>query len=328
MAADFNSAILGLLMQGTGNNNNSWGDNLNNFVFAYLEQAIAGFVNKAVTGGPISLTAAEHRAGMLRFSGTLTSNVIVTVDNTSKRWRIGNVTTGNFVLLIKTASGNPTEIPQGTWKDIICDGANSLIRLDHADVGKLVMHCGTTAPPGTLAAAGGTYVRADHPDLYNVIGTTWGPGNGITTAGLPDFVSNNRFMRAAGGSLSVGTYQTSQNKAHSHSVSGTPAVGSLTTDSQGSHTHTATVNDPGHSHNALQPTQSRNDGTSVASLFAFATLQATSSNTTGISVTNASAGAHTHTVTGTLTAGSLGTVSDGGTEARPENGAVLVCIIV
>ncbi|MBR0741156.1 hypothetical protein JQ581_29915 [Bradyrhizobium liaoningense] len=50
------------------------------------------------------------------------------------------------------------------------------------------------------------------------------------------------------------------------------------------HQHNVFLRDPGHNHTAYQPTQNRNDGTSTLSFFAFATLQATSTNTTGITI--------------------------------------------
>ena len=43
-------------------------------------------------------------------------------------------------------------------------------------------------------------------------------------------------------------------------------------------------------------------------------------------VTNGSAGAHTHNITGAPGLGTLATASQGGTEARPESAAVLICI--
>ncbi|MET3308114.1 hypothetical protein [Bradyrhizobium diazoefficiens] len=50
------------------------------------------------------------------------------------------------------------------------------------------------------------------------------------------------------------------------------------------HGHAVYLRDPGHAHTAYQPTQTRNDGTSTASFFAFATQQATSTNTTNITI--------------------------------------------
>lgn len=331
MPSDTNSALLGLLMQATGNNNNTWGDNLNNFVFAYLEQAIAGYVTKTVTGGADTLSAAQHRAGMVEFAGTLTSNCTVTVDNVSKRWRIFNNTDGAYVLLLKTASGDAIEIPQGTHKDVVCDGADNLYREDEDEVGNAVVHFGTTAPAGTLAASGGTYVRADHPNLYNKIGTTWGAGNGATTAGLPNLTDTNRFLRAAGGSLAVGTYQSSQNKAHTHTTSASTTV-TASTDSQGSHSHTATSTDGGHAHSnpsaGLAQAGPDNGGVVGMSGNTYGGAGTPNNTNTGfasITTSIASNGAHTHTVTASATT-TVTVNSDGGTEARPESAAVLICI--
>ncbi|WP_049820077.1 phage tail protein [Bradyrhizobium japonicum] len=333
MPSDTNSALLGLLMQATGNNNNTWGDNLNNFVFEYLEQAIAGYVTKSVTGGAATLTAAQHRAGMIEFSGTLTSNCTVTVDNISKRWRIFNNTDGAYVLLMKTASGTAIEIPQGTHKDVVCDGNDVLYREDEDEVGNFVLHGGTTAPPGTLACSGGTFVRADHPNLYDKIGTTWGAGNGVTTAGLPNLTDTNRFLRAADGTtIAVGTYQSNQNKAHTHagaSFSGT--TGNISADH--SHTYSGSTGsesaDHVHSYTSPGGTNSSTGGGSF-------TIYNTGSPSFITSSSGRSAG-HTHSFSGTTSgvssnhthtfSGTTGTIpSDGGTEARPESAAVLVCI--
>lgn len=328
MPSDTNSALLGLLMQATGNNSNTWGENLNNFVFTYLENAVAGYTQVPVTGGADTLTAAEHRSAVVEFTGTLTSNCTVTIDNTAKRWRFFNNTTGAYVLLVKTASGTAIEIPQGTHKDVVCDGADNLYRMDEADVGNFVHHGGTTAPAGTLACSGGTFVRADHPDLFAAIGTTWGVGNGVTTAGLPNLTDTNRFLRAAGGSVAVGAYQASQNKSHTHTGSGT-------TSSDGSHTHTFTGSAGG-----VTVTTSRNvpstagpisstPTVSTGSLYApysgsgspdWSTINSMSGTFTPVgSVLDA--GSHSHTYSFTTSTGSAD-----GTEARPESAAVLVCI--
>lgn len=329
MPFDTNSALLGLLMQATGSNNNTWGDNLNNFVFAYLEQAIAGYVTKTVTGGAATLTAAQHRAGMIEFTGTLTSNSTVTVDNISKRWRIFNNTDGAYVLLMKTASGTAIEIPQGTHKDVVCDGNDILYREDENEVGNFVLHGGTTAPPGTLACSGGTFVRADHPNLYDKIGTTWGAGNGVTTAGLPNLTDTNRFLRAAGGSLAVGTYQASLVGAHTHTASATTTLGGSTA-SDGSHTHTATSTDAGHSHTngaaSLAGSNNNNGGGGGAFGAVVGTVSVTGTGFASITTTVTSGGAHTHSLAGGTATTTVTVDANVGAETRPESAAVLVCI--
>ena len=45
------SSILGITLQGTGDNNNNWGVILNESALVPLERAIAGNISHAVTGG-------------------------------------------------------------------------------------------------------------------------------------------------------------------------------------------------------------------------------------------------------------------------------------
>ncbi|MFA5951555.1 MAG: hypothetical protein WC807_14850 [Hyphomicrobium sp.] len=126
MPADTNSTLLGLLLQGTGNNSNSWGENLNNFVFTYLENAVAGYSAISVNGGSDTLTAAQHRTMLLDFTGTLAAEQTVEVDNTTKRWIVRNATTGAYALKFKTASGTAVTIPQGGICELWCNGNDTL----------------------------------------------------------------------------------------------------------------------------------------------------------------------------------------------------------
>jgi hypothetical protein len=178
-----------------------------------------------------------------------------------------------------------------------------------------------------LELNGATYNTADYPDLALFYGA------GGSTFVVDDMYTNGRFPRSRSASVAVGTTQANQNKAHTHAVSGS-------TDSQGDHGHTATstVTDNGHFHfvaaseNSVTTLSSSNyfskswsvvgdgayqgQGTATA-----ATLGKSSTETTGITVatTNATSGAHTHSVTGTA-------ASDGGTEARPEAIAMIFAV--
>lgn len=55
-----------------------------------------------------------------------------------------------------------------------------------AMVGQIIMFGGTTPPGGWKKCDGSAISRADYSALFNVIGTTWGSGNGTTTFNLPD----------------------------------------------------------------------------------------------------------------------------------------------
>lgn len=330
MPADTFSPFLGITLQGTGNNNNAWGDILNASAMKMLERAIAGNASHAVTGGTLALDTLVPPAGLSpaldhihTFTGVLASAQVVQMPNVSKTWYIFNNTSGAFPFTVKTAGGaggQIVQIPQGTGKYVICDGANGMLRLDRDAVGEFVY--AATVNPGTLECTGASLLKTDYPDLYAKIGTTFGSVDGLHFT-LPLLNDTGRFLRSRTGSLALGTYQANLNASHSHTVTGTPAVGTLTTDSQGAHVHTIT--DPGHAH------------TTNAALSGAATIQTVgggqntvgpgatvNSNTTGISIN--SAGAHTHNVTGSLTLGSLATATSGGAEARPEALAVIISI--
>lgn len=333
MVADSYSARLGLIEQGTGNNNNNWGTIFNSSFTDLLDRAVWGMDTRAVTGGALDLSAGtlpplgpSPVAGSIQnFTGVLTSNETVTFPSIGGRWIIYNNTTGAFSLLLKTAAmGTPIQIPQGHSVDVICDGT-LLYRRDANQVGRVFYHASGAVPGGSLQMAGQSLLRASYPDLFAVIGTIYGAVDG-THFTLPKLDDTGRYIRSTSGSLALATSQSNQNAAHTHTVTGAPAVGSLTTDSQGSHSHTANVTDPGHFHTgALNPAAAYNSPGGATAVAGNSTTN-TGSAVTGISVAIVAAGAHTHTVTGTLTAGTLATGSSGGTEARPESIVMLACI--
>ncbi|MGB0562154.1 MAG: phage tail protein [Spirulinaceae cyanobacterium] len=80
--------------------------------------------------------------------------------------------------------------------------------------GTLISFAGTEPPSGYLAADGSAVSRSTYANLYSVIGTTYGEGDGSTTFNLPDF--RGRFIRGLAPGRNLNDYQASQNKSHSH----------------------------------------------------------------------------------------------------------------
>lgn len=222
MTADTYSNTLGYLIMGTGNDNNIWGTNANSAVFQILEDAIANALTSTVTGGTLDLSgspppaaASQTRYATLVFNGTLGSNQLVKVPNLTKRWQIQNATSGAFALQIQTPSGSPILIPQGMYCDVWCDGSNNLTRVG-AKTGQFVAHGATSPPAGAVINDGAAYSRSIYSELYNIIGTTWGAGNGTTTFNVPNTQNTARFLRSSGAGLAVGTYQANKNLSHTH----------------------------------------------------------------------------------------------------------------
>lgn len=332
MAADTYTARLGLIKQGTGNNNNNWGDIFNSSFADLIDRALWGIDTHAVTGGALDLSAGSLPpaapspvAGAVQaFTGVLTSTETVTFPSIAGKWTIFNNTTGAFSLLLKTAAmGTPIQIPQGTFVDVICDGT-TLFRKDRNHVGRVYYSASGLLPIGALQMGGQSLLRADYPDLFTAIGTTYGSVDG-THFNVPDVQTAGRFIRSTTASLTLGTTQANQNAAHTHTVTGAPGAGSLTTDVQGNHAHTANVSDPSHAH-VYNTTSGSTTGGGAFAIPSNGSTN-TSFNLTGISVSIVAAGAHAHNVTGAPSVGSLGTASSGGTEARPESIAMIACIL-
>jgi microcystin-dependent protein len=345
MTADTYSAILGFLDQGTGNNNNTWGDNCDISVFAILEKAICGYTTRAITGGTTDLSGTPPPAGptqpleyIQNLTGALGSDHTIIVPNLAKTWVFRNNTSGAFGVLIKTTSGTAVCVPQGTTKLIFCDGNNICRRLDQDSVGEIFWYGGTTVPNGAAECDGSTISRAGLGiDLFAKIGTTWGVGNGSTTFTLPDGKTAGKFLRSRTGAVTVGTSQADQNQSHTHTLT------AVTVNAGGDHNHggatgaggahTHTINDPGHTHVIHHDLAINKLGNSGGSPIATINVSqgttdgGTDSATTGITINAAvdhthsiaSSGTHTHTISGS-------TDTSGSSEARPTNLSVMMCI--
>jgi len=98
-------------------------------------------------------------------------------------------------------------------------------------VGSYIQHAGPTAPTGFIACDGAAVSRTTYADLFDVIGTTYGAGNGSTTFNLPDARglvmvgagAHGTMTKAANGAFdggSVGATRNDQMQRHLHTVYG------------------------------------------------------------------------------------------------------------
>ena len=95
------------------------------------------------------------------------------------------------------SNSNDTSIATTAW-------VNSKISANQANVptGIIIPFAGSSIPAGFLLCNGAAVSRTTYAKLFNVIGTTWGAGDGSTTFKLPD--ARGRFPEGANGNL--GTY--------------------------------------------------------------------------------------------------------------------------
>lgn len=123
--ADVTTTLLQLLLQETGNNNNSWGSLLND-TLSRIEKAIADDQAVSTTGGDTTLTNDQSVNAILAVSGTLSSNANIIVPTRTKAWIVKNGTAGAFTVTVKTSAGTGIVVPQGESALLYCDGTNVL----------------------------------------------------------------------------------------------------------------------------------------------------------------------------------------------------------
>jgi microcystin-dependent protein len=88
-------------------------------------------------------------------------------------------------------------------------------------VGDVVAHAARTPPYRTLECDGSTISRTTYSDLFSVIGTTFGSGNGSSTFKIPDlrgeFIRGWANGRGVDSGRSFGSFQGDSYKSHNHS---------------------------------------------------------------------------------------------------------------
>jgi hypothetical protein len=132
MASSY-STDLKLELMVTGENAGTWGTKTNTNL-NLLQQAIAGYQDVSIAGGAqtttlvmTDATISNARNAVLKFSGTITGNQIVTMpDGIEKTYILYNGTSGAFTVQFKTASGSgPTfSTTDKGFKLVYSDGTN------------------------------------------------------------------------------------------------------------------------------------------------------------------------------------------------------------
>lgn len=298
MTADTTTPNLGLLLQGTGNNNNAWGQDLNDQVFSRLDKAVAGMVTVATTGGTYTLSADEALAAYIRLTGTLTSDLVLVVPDTDKIYNIINSTdqSGGFFTRLKCATAAAAaSVPGGFSVTTVFVMGALPQRADASLCGSYVY--GALASPGcALECDGALYKRTALPSLFSLIGTTFGSTDS-TNFRVPLASDTGRFLRSRAGAVTAGTSQANQNKSHTHTGSGSTSTESANHTHTGSGTTAGASND--HTHNGSGTTSIQSaDHTHTGS----GATSGQSVNHTHSGTTAGASNGHTHTGSGATSA--------------------------
>ncbi|MEO1198809.1 MAG: DUF2793 domain-containing protein [Pseudomonadota bacterium] len=179
---------------------------------------------------------------------------------------------------------------------------------DGLPVGSIIWHAAATPPPGFLVCDGSAKSRHDFSNLFAVIGTIYGNGNGATTFNVPDlrgeFVRGWDDGRGVDVGRSLGASQSDVFKSHTHS-------GATSIDGSHSHSTGDDVHDKFVVVDKAVSSQAIGESGSGATAFAQGSLDL--DNRGSIEVV----GDHAHSFT---------TSATGDGETRPRNVALLACI--
>jgi hypothetical protein len=189
---------LGIELMATGENAGTWGTKTNTNL-QIVEKAIAGYVEQAVTSGgttALSITDGDAtestsvaRHAVIKLTGTITGNSIVTVpDSIEKVYIVTNGTSGAYTVQFKTASGTGITfgVSEKTTRLVYSDGTNLV---DAGFGGSLDLE----GRELVLDADGDTTITADTDDQID-----------IKIAGADDFqFTANTFTAQSGSSIVV-----------------------------------------------------------------------------------------------------------------------------
>lgn len=342
--ADTSTTNLLLTNQTTGGNPNTWGD-IADTNFETIDNKLGDVQAISTTGGDTALTSTQEIVNALNVTGTLVSNATITFSGRGGAWLIRNATTGSFTVTARTGVNTGTEIPQGTTKLVYCCISSDIASTTTPaakGVGEVFHTAGATCPDDSLSSYGQAISRTTYADLFAIIGTTYGVGDGSSTFNVPDLrgrvfageddaggTSANRLTAAtadtlngdtlgATGGVETQTIAEAELPSHthtgpSHTHTGPSHTHTGTTASNGSHTHTFTDNGTG--------SVNRESGS-----------QGTADNGANNGESTSSDGAHTHTITtdagGTDATGASGTGATGATGSGTALGVMQPTIVV
>jgi len=219
---------LGLELMVTGENSGTWGDKTNTNL-ELIQQGFAGYQEVSIAGGAQTTalavtdgTISNGRNAVIKFTGTITGNQVVTIPDTiEKIYVFENGTTGAFTVQVKTVSGtgptftavnkgqkfvyaNGTDVidielgvPGGTDKQIQFNDNGAFGGITMGTAGQVLTTDGTTASFGDISggASWQAVITADPANAVAGNGYFCNTTGGAFTVTLPtvatigDFIS-------------------------------------------------------------------------------------------------------------------------------------------
>jgi hypothetical protein len=306
-----------------GEKTGTWGTITNDNLGVIIEDAISGLASVSVTSANQALTAQngaadQSRCAAVSLTTTTGAPFNVYVPPVTKLYVIQNASSftatvyASTVLGNTTAAGSGTAIPAGRSVLVRCDGTNVFDQFNH--VVNNMSFGGNISVAGDASVTGTTTLLDDlilggSPGTSGQVVVSQGAGNppawgNAFVAGMIMMWSGTIATIPSGWLLCNGSSGTPDLRdrfivgatSDDAGVAKTNITGSLTQTGGSkdaivvSHTHTATVTDPGHTHSITFDAEVTSGNLYNGGGFGRTTTRNTGSSSTGISVSNSTAG--------------------------------------
>jgi microcystin-dependent protein len=239
--------VSNLHFESTGNNRLQYtGSNAYNLVAGGTTVAT---VNTSAVQFPLQLTANTISTNSLNVSNTISTNTLNVANTISTNTlNVANLMTSNSIT-VRTVSANGSN---GTAGQVLTSSGSanvywSPIVADSIPLGTVVDFAGTSAPSKWLFGFGQNVSRSTYAELFAILGTTYGAGDGSTTFGLPDLRGRVIAGKDDMGGTSANrlTNQSGGLNGDTLGATGGAETHTLTTAQLAAHTHTYNISLPG-----------------------------------------------------------------------------------
>lgn len=175
------------------------------------------YLAKSVAGGvDVTLSESESQNSVLVFSGGLTANINVVVPARGRQWKVINATTGAYTLTLKASGGSGFVVEQGATTDAYCDGASvfQAVAATGSPVSAIQAFATNSPPVGWLKANGAAVSRTAYSALFAALVTAAGftaqtftvtiASPGVFTKAAHGFLNGARVRLSSTGALPTG----------------------------------------------------------------------------------------------------------------------------
>jgi hypothetical protein len=181
------TSLLGLALPATGENDNTWGDLVNNSITSLVDAAIAGTTvisaDADITLSTTTGAANEARQAIILWTATGSTTRVITAPAASKSYIVINKTGGTQDIQFKSAgSASPITISAGAKVVCAFDGTN-FVPISPTNLSNIVLSPGTTTTAPIKIAAGTNLttpaagaMEYDGTSLFGTLNTSQGRG--------------------------------------------------------------------------------------------------------------------------------------------------------